>query len=504
MKKNLILIMLSIVLSVCFLCSCNNTKETKDGTKTEDTVKSKEFNEIKKNPTEEIVNSVSSSIESICSENAVLNTVIPTLQKGTVSVNFPYEETNVDVTIYNDSEARKDAILFASDAGTPIPNFGVYANKSELLIKCESLLGETAYGVDFETLYTDLSNWTVLGEFGVNFEEFDSEYGEQVKALFDFIANPPKSDEFNNEEYDKLVKKLDECVIKVDSVEIDAVKAVVVTYNLKTEDINEIVDVVFVQAKQYFSKFVPDFDKYSEEFTAEKIFENNGIKDFTVSLSVYLNEKNKDIMKAEANIKYIKTPYTNSQTGAMGPSPNEVPYKYSVTCDFEKGLKKTDKYEFVLLETKFAGTEDEESTIISATITESDSKDKLEYKMVITGGENTIESSLLINKENKTFEFTGNEDSDIKSISGTYSIDNQSLTVILDSIKVYDRVIEEIYEALDADKGVGAVEIIFKKDGKVEFPESYTKITDLTMDDLMTIFMGVANSPLLATSDLSL
>lgn len=472
MKKKNLLAVTCVITSALLLCSCGNSF----------------VNEAKKNPTKTVIDSFSVASESVVSESPVFDTVVPALTKGTVSVKVPYEEADVNVTLYNDEEANKAALVFLAGEDSIIPGFGVYANKSELSVECEHLLGETAYGVDFKTLYDDLSKWGIWEEIGIEFAEFEEEYGEQAKALFDFIANPEKVDEINKKELAKLVKTLDKYA-KVENTE----GAVVVTYDLKAKDINEVVDMCFNWGKQYYEKIIPDYEEYGEEITAAKYFENNYVKDYAVSVSVHLNEKTKDLMKFEVSSKYTKSwpvygdKYFEEDDETDVTYEND-PYEYSFLFDFGEGLTSTNKCDLVVSVTENDyETEKPATETISMSFVKNDSEDKLECKLTATNGEETKQASLLINKKDKTFELTGDEDLGITSVSGTYAKDDGSLIVTFKSIMEYSYYDEEEYNILE---DIGEFSITFTKGGRVEFPK-YVKITDLTTEDLQALALDV-------------
>ena len=150
-KKFLLLVTFTLLLSFV-LCSCNNSF----------------VKEVEKNPTEMIFKSIKNSVEDVVSENSVLDTVVSSLNKGSVSVGVSDGTDTIDATVYTDAEENKFALLFepATLAGNElqIPGFNVYAHGTEVMVGSNDLFGETVYGINFKTLYEDLSKSSIWGD----------------------------------------------------------------------------------------------------------------------------------------------------------------------------------------------------------------------------------------------------------------------------------------------------------------------------------------------------
>lgn len=487
MKKKFLLLVTSVLLLSFVLCSCNNSF----------------VKEVEKNPTETIFKSIKDSAENIVSENSALDTVISSLHKGSVAFSVSDGTESIGATIYNDVEENKFALLFESmvlaGSESQIPDFNVYANGTEVMVSSKDLLGETVYGLDIKTLYDDLSNSTLWDNLGISFEEFDAEYGEDIQSIINYLTENEDVEKIDKKKLAEIVKKLDEKVISVEQVE----NAVVVTYDFETEDINEIVDMILEYLKELEPEFFAEFESDGEELNAAYLFEDEFLADYTASVKVYLNAKTEDVMKFEINYKYSELGYDyekyyESENFDDMVQEVEVIYDGSFVFDFGEGMSSANKCDITIITNEnnlFDNTQyvDKRNTTISKKTT-TDGNILYEISAFVrseydnSAWEEMVNLSLLINTTDKTFKYSNEDSSDIRSISGYFEVKDKALSVAITSIKVYSYYEDCELEGFSEDYlGITELKISFEKDNTVEFPKSYTKITDMTLEELMSI-----------------
>ena len=298
----------------------------------------------------------------------------------------------------------------------------------------------------------------------------------------------------------EIVKKLDEKVISVEQVE----NSVVVTYDFKTEDINEIVDMILGYIKELEPELFAELEaELDEELNAAYLFEDEFLTDYSASVKVYLNAKTEDIMKFEINCKYSELGYNYEkyyESGNFDDVTQEVEaiYDSSFVFDFGEGIGSTNKCDITIIEKVddlFEETQctEKRTTTISKKVT-TDGNILYEISTFVrseednSAWEESTNVSFLINKTDKTFKYSNEDSSDIRSISGYYEVTDKALSVAITSIKAYSYYEDCELEGFSEDYlGITEFKISFEKDNTVEFPESYTKITDMTLEELMSI-----------------
>lgn len=236
MKKRLLALFMVLVLCMTMvLTGCKDKDKTDDSTTPKDT-------EVTLN------GSIEKTFNAMLSADAGSAAIMENaLNKGKITIALGEQLENV---LYLDSSSKAFANNLSFNEGGQSVNIGIYGKDKEFAIAAPELLGDTVYGINLETLATDLKDSAIWSLMGTDYDTFMSEYSEQIEQITSLLEG--MDEEAVNEMADKLVEDISEALkdvevtTKEDEVEIygEKVKATVITYHMEKADIEKLMDVM--------------------------------------------------------------------------------------------------------------------------------------------------------------------------------------------------------------------------------------------------------------------
>ena len=486
-KKLLALLLVLTMLFSIALTGCNKTVTTdKDDAEKAETV------------TERLNLSLVKTADAILESSGATEVVKAVAERGCVHISLANVLTN---TLYLDSTNNSYADrLVMVDGGNEF-EFNLIGNPDEVAVS-GTMFGNKTYGVNLNTLLTDMKDsaiWSMLGS------DYDTMMSENKNAIQDMI-NLMQGSAFNFEETtqdaaDKITDVLEGVNPKEETCEIEVggekVSAIKITYTLTETELLEIVDVyigimedmtgelmdsmtsVNIQGTTTKEDAATMFEEMRNEFVAE--FE--GVS-FTADLSYYLNTKTDYLMKitADGTVTY------EGETAAV-----------SMYCDLGKDPTESNCYDM-----KFTATS-KDGNVISAQVTASreTNGDTSAYKLSVVLGNGSDENKMTVTVEHnsKTNAYSASVEisgAEILSCTGICELTDKRLALTVDTItsgpETAELGLEIVLEAITAEQmpTVGAYENIFTLDE-----------TGL-MELVMAIEGGVSHLPEFETPNVSI
>lgn len=387
---------------------------------------------VEEDPTEQLMSSTSSTATNVVNSISPLDPVRAALKKGLFEISYSNDEIgNISNRFYIDAEAKKAADIASVELMGEKIDLGIYGADSKLAVS-SSLLGDSAYGLDFTTLAEDAKSSEFWSLVGTTYSEAEAQIGDLLDSLSGFSE---KEDEIKKslddlkKEIKKVLNKTEVSVSKEKvSVGGEDVTAILINYEFGKDTVNEIaglaIDWFADFMKSYYEiisadlsdlDFDPDDMKSS---LADALDEVNNLK---FKLSFAINVKSADIMLFE---------------GEMTGESDEGNAKAEVTVDFGKNPAESDSFDAKVKLTDVGGQE------INAKLTVKRTNDKDDFERKISlSAESAVEShSLEIgfkhDKESKDFSFYYTMDDEKAEVKGTLEYSDNDLSLVVEKIVI--------------------------------------------------------------------
>lgn len=280
--------------------------------------------DVEKDPTGQILTSIAKTKDVLkaSGESSPLTYMANTLEKGAFTVRYAQNEGPIiSNTMYIDSKDVKFADFIAVGNGEEQTEVGVYLNKNDIVLSLPEEYGGKNIGVSLGTLASELKDAKdILSLTGMTYDEFMSQFGAVLNALNGTEEKKPLSELLKLKEMaDKLEDALDDCDIDVTEDKIitgsDKVKAVIVTYNLSTEDLTKIATILADWVGESYSILMSELsgslgemgffpDSIKDVITEAKAEFETGFKETNLraAITVAINPKTEVIMRADCKI----------------------------------------------------------------------------------------------------------------------------------------------------------------------------------------------------------
>ena len=445
MKKMKVMAVLAVLL-VCALCftACNTL----------------DANKVEKAPTEHVYEAVVGTVQK-SNENNPLRIMAEALQKGLLKINYSNEEImDVSVSLYNDSTASKVALLMDLAQGGNALDVGLYASPKAFAITSKHVLEDQVYGVNIETLYEDLSDWSLWDDLGISFDEFDAQYGETLQELLDSITDTEAQTALNdvNTTYTKnLIEKLDDLVSGVEdgvvAINDKNTEGIIVTYEINTEALNDLVDYFAAWVSEYVQVVVPEATE-----TGYVQYDTESIKNMQLEcdITVVVDKKTGDLAACKMNI---------NEAGSEADA-----------CNLECDLTQAPEQVKCVMSVNQEGCTQK----MEITATTTDHNNVSEKKVIVTMSDGIETSTATIiaqyNKAGKTYNAKMTVPDIAIEIGGKLEHKNNVCVITVDKISAGDFTLNNIGLAIMGKAG----------ETTPDAPD-FTNITDLTLEDLQEI-----------------
>ena len=339
MKKRLLALFMVLVLCMTMvLTGCKDKDKTDDSTTPKDT-------EVTLN------GSIEKTFNAMLSADAGSAAVMENaLNKGKITIALGEQLKNV---LYLDSSGKAFANNLSFNEGGQSVNIGIYRKDKEFAIAAPELLGDTVYGINLETLATDLKDSAIWSLMGTDYDTFMSEYSEQIEQITSLLEG--MDEEAVNEMADELVESISETLkdvevtTKEEEVEIygEKVKATVITYHMEKADIEKLMDVMIDWMEEMMTGIMDEMgDIIGESVTieggsSEDVFEqmraeiDTGLDGVEIEgdFYAYINSKTQYLMQMGIEL----TATVEGETGVI-----------DVAFVLGKDPTKSDKFAFVM------------------------------------------------------------------------------------------------------------------------------------------------------------
>lgn len=468
MKKRLLALFMVLVLCMTMvLTGCKDNNKTGDSTTPKDT-------EVTLN------GSIEKTFNAMLSADAGPAAVMENaLNKGKVTIALGEQLKNV---LYLDSSSKAFANNLSFNEGGQSVNIGIYGKDKEFAIAAPELLGDTVYGINLETLATDLKDSAIWSLMGTDYDTFMSEYSELIEQITSLLEG--MDEEAVNEMADELVESISETLkdvevtTKEEEVEIygEKVKATVITYHMEKADIEKLMDVMIDWMEEMMTGIMDEMgDIIGESVTieggsSEDVFEqlraeiDTGLDGVEIEgdFYAYINSKTQYLMQMGIEL----TATVEGETGVI-----------DVAFVLGKDPTKSDKFAFVMdvesdgekrtMEVSLSIDEKTEGDVKTTTFTLAADMDGEKQEIVLAFAHDQ--------KKNEYKVSLNAEDTEV-SLSGKLEITDSKFHFTIDEVEADD---ETMSLGLAITVEVGA-------EGMPAMP-AYTNILKLSEDELTSL-----------------
>lgn len=468
MKKRLLALFMVLVLCMTMvLTGCKDNNKTGDSTTPKDT-------EVTLN------GSIEKTFNAMLSADAGPAAVMENaLNKGKVTIALGEQLKNV---LYLDSSSKAFANNLSFNEGDQSVNIGIYGKDKEFAIAAPELLGDTVYGINLETLATDLKDSAIWSLMGTDYDTFMSEYSELIEQITSLLEG--MDEEAVNEMADELVESISETLkdvevtTKEEEVEIygEKVKATVITYHMEKADIEKLMDVMIDWMEEMMTGIMDEMgDIIGESVTieggsSEDVFEqlraeiDTGLDGVEIEgdFYAYINSKTQYLMQMGIEL----TATVEGETGVI-----------DVAFVLGKDPTKSDKFAFVMdvesdgekrtMEVSLSIDEKTEGDVKTTTFTLAADMDGEKQEIVLAFAHDQ--------KKNEYKVSLNAEDTEV-SLSGKLEITDSKFHFTIDEVEADD---ETMSLGLAITVEVGA-------EGMPAMP-AYTNILKLSEDELTSL-----------------
>lgn len=436
-----------------------------------------------KTPEAQLAYSIDKTVGAIMGADSTLNVLDKVLNKGKITVSAMGMVENV---LYIDSGNSYLADFLTANMYGEELDLSVYLKDSAIALALPAVLGEGTYGVNLDTLASDLKDSAVWALMGTSYEEYASQSGLDMDALADSVTGAMDS-------VGELEAAIEEAAknIKVESAEGKAVvygtevDAIIITTSLTTADVKAVLDAAINWLE---TKLAQEGDAELDSVQSDPLAE---MKDA-------LNEA-----FAEVDLEFVITANIHPETeylmscavnmaGTVDGDAGEMSMELVLGVDPTTSDRYTQSVSF--------GAEGEEPEMMEAVLTRQLGESEDVYTLSVsaieseeTTGGATFEAtkvfsgSFTYNKESHEFVINVEADGEETGITGKFQSDEDSLELYIDTVESYS-------EEMEVDISV-TLEVIDASE-LPEMPE-YTNILQMTeeeLSDLMEQFSGSAES----------
>ena len=385
---------------------------------------------VEEDPTEQLMSSTSSTATNVVNSISPLDPVKAALKKGLFEISYSNDEIgNISNRFYIDAEAKKAADIASVELMGEKIDLGIYGADSKLAVS-SSLLGDSAYGLDFSTLAEDAKNSEFWALVGTTYSEAEAQIGDLLDSLSGFSEKEDeikKSLEDLKKEVKKVLNKTDVSVSK-DKVSVggEDVKAILINYEFGKDTVNEIAGLVidwYADFMKAYTEMLPvgssDIDLDPDDMKSSLADALDEVNNLKFKLSFAINVKSADIMLFEGEM-----------TGESG----EGKAKAEVTVDFGKNPAESDSFD---AKVKLTDVDGQEITA-KATVKRTNDKDSFERKISLSaesdGESHSLEIGFKHNKESKNFSFCYTMDDEKAEVNGTLEYSDNDLSLVVEKI----------------------------------------------------------------------
>jgi hypothetical protein len=308
--------------------------------------------------------------------------------------------------------------------------FGAYVKNGKLAVSAPMLLGDEVYGIDFNTLETDLKNCELWAMMGTTYEEFLAQTGVDFDAIAEAVQNYIDSMANSGASLEDCLKDVEvsseETTVTING---ESVKAVNVKYHLTSDDVHAFLSAYLdmmedsVDAlKDTFADVLPGVDMDEiisvdmDRYEMDDMFE---AMDLEGDLVISVNPDNQYIM----SVSFDFAGTVDGDEGkvdmdlVLGVDPTNSD-KFSLTMYFED-----DEYRSgVTVDWDFASKGDVDTVTMTVNMDENG-----ETSTIMTG-------KLTYDNGNGKYELSADADGQAFSIKGVYKLTDDKFEISLDTI----------------------------------------------------------------------
>lgn len=446
--------------------------------------------DVEKDPTKQVLTSITKTKEILkdSGNKSPLTYMVKTFEKGAFTVRYAGEDKpTINNTMYFDAKNNKFADELVIGEGDDKTEIGAYLNASDFVLSLPEEYGGKNVGVKLEALAEELKDADAIWELsGMTYEDFHSQLGVVLDALNNAENKGTLAELLKLKEMtDKLKELLDDCDIDVVEDKVitgtKKVKAIIITYNLSTEELTKLSEILIDWAGESYATLMAELgDSVTDMgFLPSDIkSEMSGIKDqlktafadakLRAAITVAINPKTEVVMRADCKL-----------TATVDKKEEHV----TVSLDLGEDPRTSAEYQL-----NFITSSGIESAASKVTIgyQRKDSEGLYHRRIYCTilGDEFDQNVELVLKWNTKSNIYTLAYDSVDTSVivSGDCKADGKKLSFSVDKVEVNDEITE-----------VG-LEFEFEPGKKTPDAPSYTSIFDLSKEELENLLAIVGGN----------
>lgn len=436
--------------------------------------------DVEKNPTKQVLTSITKTKEVLkdSGTKSPLTYMAKTFDKGAFTIRYAGEDKpTISNTMYFDAKNNTFADELVIGEGDDKTEIGAYLNANDFVLSLPEEYGGKNVGVKLETLAEELKDADAIWDLsGMTYDEFHSKFNVVLDTLNNTEDKSTLAELLKLKEMsDKLKELLDDCDINVVEDKVitgtQNVKAIIVTYNLSTEELTKLSEILIDWAGESYATLVAELgdsisdlgflpDDIKDEMSEIKsqlktAFEEAKLR---AAITIAINPKTEIIMRADCKL-----------TATVDKKEEHV----TVSLDLGEDPRTSAEYQL-----NFITSSDIESAASKVTIgyQRKDSEGLYHRRIYCTilGDEYDQNVELVLKWNTKSNIYTLAYDSVDTSVvvSGDCKTDGKKLAFSIDKIDANDEVTE-----------VG-IELDFEPGKKTPDAPSYTSIFDLSNEEL--------------------
>ncbi len=354
-------------------------------------------------------------------------------------------------------------------------NAAIYADEHDLALTLPGMV-DGAYGVSFDTLATDLPGSAIWQLMGTDYEEVmgevNSVLGQITDSLDTALSSTEELEDLLEDILDNVDKKTTEGTVTIDGEDVDAI---IVTYALDADGIQEIVDIVI---------------DYVEDTYMGSYADIQGMEDYEEVMTEEFDSirSEVDAFFAEADIDAELVTNINAETGYIMTVEGEVAFAFegeegtlNLDIDLGKDASASDAYSMKL----YATTGDATMDILGLELARAVSGSKTTYTLTCdsTDGE-LLTASLSYDSSNYAYAIEAEMDSETIGVNGIFKLTDDVLEFTVDSV-------EAAGETTEIDL---VIKVEAAKASDIPDVPKYTNILQMSEDELTELLMELSTA----------